>query len=327
MTRRSWGLFIALSLIWGVPYLMIKVAVTDLDPLFVAFGRTLIGAAILLPIALHGHSLLPAFKRWKWLLLYTVVEISLPWFFLGHAETKLTSSTAGLLLAVIPLVAAVILTVTGQDRLDRRRGAGLLIGFAGVVTVVGLDIDLHDLLSVGAVMLTAIGYATGPILINRKLADLPPMGVVAGSLIFATVLYAPFAAFTWPEHIPADAGWSVVGLAVICTAVAFVVFFALIAEAGPARATVITYINPAVAILLGVLVLDERLTVGVLIGFPLVILGSILATARNRVMPPEAAAGSVTPGSLTAESVAAGSVAGEGDPASRTPRQRFASKT
>ena len=282
MTRRGWLLFGALSVIWGVPYLMIRVAVEDLDPVFVACGRTLIGALLLLPIALYGRSLVPAFRRWKILLVYTLVEITGPWLLLGHAEIRLNSSTAGLMLAVVPLFAAIILTVLGQDRLDARRVIGLLIGFAGVAALVGLDVHTGDLLSVGFVLLTAVGYAIGPIIVNRRLADLPPMGVVTGSLIIATVIYLPFAIWARPSHIPADAGWSVVGLAVLCTAVAFLVFFALIAEAGPARATVITYINPAVAIVLGVLVLNEPFTVGTAIGFPLVILGSILGTAKSR---------------------------------------------
>ncbi len=290
MSRRGWTLFIALSLIWGVPYLMIKVAVAEIDPVAVAFGRTFIAALLLLPIALHQKALRVVFARWKWLLLYTVVEIVGPWWLLGHAETRLNSSTAGLLLAVVPLIAAVLLVMlprqaTGAgaaDRLDARRLLGLGIGLAGVVALVGLDVQLDDLASVAAVMGTAVGYATGPIIINRKLADLPPMGVVTASLIVASVIFSPFAVWLRPSHISAAAGWSVIGLAVICTAVAFLVFFALIAEAGPARATVITYINPAVAIVLGVVVLNEPFTVGMAIGFPLVIIGSILATAKAR---------------------------------------------
>lgn len=281
MTKRGWVLFWALSLIWGVPYLLIRIAVEDIDPLVVAFGRTLIGSLLLLPIALYRKELAPAFRRWRPLLLFTVVEISGPWLLLGHAETRLNSSTAGLLIAIVPLIAAVIVTRLGHERLDLRRLTGLGIGFAGVVALVGLDIQLSDLPAIGAIALTAVGYACGPIVIDRKLADVPPLGVVTGSLLVATLLYLPFAPFLWPSHIPADAGWSVVGLAVVCTAVAFLVFFALIAEAGPARATVITYINPAVAILLGVLVLHEPLTTGMLIGFPLVIVGSILGTARS----------------------------------------------
>ena len=301
MTRRGWVLFGALSVIWGIPYLLIKIAVEDVDPLVVAFGRTLIAAVLLVPLALHRRALLPVFRRWKVLLLYTVVEISGPWFFLGHAETRLNSSTAGLLIAVVPLIAAIILTSMGQDRLDARRIVGLVIGFAGVACLVGLDIQFDDLAAVGAVMLTAIGYAIGPIIINRKLADLPSLGVVTASLIVATVLYAPFSVWLWPEQISAPAAWSIVGLAVVCTAIAFLVFFALIAEAGPARATVITYINPAVAITLGVLMLDEPFTKGMAIGFPLVILGSILATSRTRKAKADTAVSSGIASSGTSE--------------------------
>lgn len=282
MTRRGWVLFGALSLIWGVPYLLIKIAVTEVDPLIVAIGRTAIGGLLLLPLVLYRRELLPVLRRWKVLLVFTLIEISGPWLLLGHAETRLTSSTAGLLLAVVPMIAAVFVTMLGQDRLDRRRVAGLVVGFAGVACLVGLDIRFDDLVAVGAMMLVAVGYAIGPIIIDRRLSDLPPTGVITAALLVATVLYAPFTPWVWPGQVSAPAIWSIVGLGVICTAAAFMVFFALIAEAGPARATVITYINPAVAITLGVLLLAEPFTAGMAIGFPLVIIGSVLATARAR---------------------------------------------
>ncbi len=282
MSRRGWLMFIALGVIWGVPYLLIKVAVRDIDPVLVVIGRTLIGGLLLLPLALHRQVLMPVLRRWRALLLYTVVEISGPWFFLGHAETKLNSSTSGLLLAVVPIVATIILVSSRSERFDLRRAIGLAIGLAGVALLVGLDIHVDDLLSVGFVMLTAIGYAFGPIIIARKLSDLPPLGVVTVSLLFAAVLYAPLAPWLWPTTVAADSALSVLALAVICTAVAFLVFFALIAEVGPARSTVVTYLNPAVAIVLGIAVLGEPFTVGMAIGFPLVIIGSILATARSR---------------------------------------------
>ncbi|MGW4774097.1 DMT family transporter [Nocardia sp. NPDC004278] len=282
MTRRGWVLFLAMGVIWGVPYAMIRIAVEDFDPIAVAFGRTFLGALILLPIALYTKALAPVFRRWRPLLLYTLVEITGPWLLIGFAETTLNSSTVGLLIAAVPLIAVVIVTKLGHDRFDARRTVGLIVGFAGVAALVGFDIDLTQPAAIGAIGLTTIGYAVGPIIINRALADLPPLGVVTGSLILAAVIYAPFAAWRWPAHFTADASWSVLGLAVICTAAAFLVFFALISEVGPARATVITYINPAVAILLGVTLLDEPLTIGMGIGFPLVILGSILGTARAR---------------------------------------------
>ncbi len=287
MTKRGWILFLSLGLLWGMPYLLIRIAVVELDPLIVAGGRTLIGALLLLPIALHRNALAPAFRKWKWLLAFTLIEISVPWVLLGHAETRLNSSTAGLLIAVVPLFAALIVTKLGHERLEPRRMFGLGLGFAGVALLVGLDIHFSDFLAVAAIIVVALCYAIGPIIIDRKLGDVPAMGVITASLILATLIYAPFAPFLWPEQLSAQSLWSVVGLGVLCTVVAFIVFFALIAEVGPARATVITYVNPAVAIILGALVLSEPLTLGMAIGFPLVILGSILGTMRAAQSKPD----------------------------------------
>jgi drug/metabolite transporter (DMT)-like permease len=289
MSKRGWILFLALGVLWGMPYLLIRIAVAHYDPLMVAGTRTLIGSLLLLPVALHRKALGPAFKQWKWLIAFTLVEITIPWVLLGHAETKLNSSTAGLLIAAVPLIAAVIITRLGHEKLEPRRLFGLCLGFAGVALLVGLDIDLSDFGAVGATLLTALGYAIGPIIIDRKLKDVPALGVITASLIVATLIYAPFAPALWPDHFDAAAAGAVVGLGVLCTAAAFMVFFALIAEVGPARATVITYINPAVAIILGALVLKEPLTIGMAIGFPLVILGAILGTARKAKTEPSAA--------------------------------------
>jgi drug/metabolite transporter (DMT)-like permease len=267
-------------MIWGAPYLMIRIAVASVDPLVVALGRTIIGSLILLPVVLHRGQLAPALRKWRPLLAFTLVEISGPWLLLGHAETRLNSSTTGLMLAVIPLISAVIVARMGHEPLGGRRLAGLLIGLAGVATLVGLDIQLGDFLAVGAIALCAVGYAVGPIIVDRRLKDVPPMGVVTGSLIMATLIYAPFAPFLWPATVPLPAALSIVGLGVLCTALAFLLFFTLIAEVGPARATVVAYINPAVAIVLGALVLAEPLTLGMMIGFPLVIVGIVMSTGR-----------------------------------------------
>jgi drug/metabolite transporter (DMT)-like permease len=282
MTRRGWLLFIALGVLWGMPYLLIRMAVSAVDPLVVAVSRTLIGALLLLPIAWHRKTLVAGFRRWQWLLAYTLIEMSIPWLLLGHAETRLNSSTAGLLLAIVPLFAALIVTKLGHERLEPRRLFGLGVGFAGVALLVGIDIHFSDLPAVAATMVVALCYAIGPIIVDRKLNDVPAIGVVTASLIVAALLYAPFAPTVWPESFPASAAWSVIGLGVLCTASAFLVFFALIAEAGPARATVVTYVNPAVAIVLGAMVLSEPVTLGMVIGFPLVIVGSVLGTSRVR---------------------------------------------
>jgi drug/metabolite transporter (DMT)-like permease len=268
-----------------MPYLLIRIAVGEIDPLVVACSRTVLGSLLLAPLALRRKALAPAFRQWKWLLAFTLIEISLPWWLLGHAEKDLNSSTAGLLIAVVPLFAALIISKLGHERLEPRRLFGLCLGFAGVALLVGLDIHLDNFAAVGATILVALCYAIGPIIIDRKLKDVPAIGVITGSLILASVIYLPVAPFLLPETVSVASVSSVVGLGVLCTAAAFIVFFALIAEVGPARATVITYVNPAVAIILGALVLDEPLTKGMAFGFPLVILGSFLGTLKAKAAP------------------------------------------
>lgn len=279
-----------MSLIWGIPYLLIRIAVRDFSPGTLVFARTAVGAALLLPLAVRRGVLRPLLPRWRMLLIYTAVEIAVPWFLLSEAETRLSSSLSGLLVASVPLIGAVVLAFLPDGRHDERLSAvrvtGLLIGIGGVAALVGVDVTARDAWAVVEVIATAVGYAIGPIIIARRLADLPSLGVVTASLVVTAVGYAPFAATHWPDRISASAGWSVLGLGVICTALAFVVFFALIDAVGPGRATVITYVNPAVAVLLGVLVLGEPLGLGLAVGFPLILLGCVLATARVRSAEP-----------------------------------------
>ena len=283
MTRRGAVLFAAMCLIWGVPYLMIRVAVRELAPVTLVFFRTAIGAALLVPFAARRRELRPLLARWWPLLAYTVIEVVIPWVLLARAETKLTSSLTGLLIAAVPLVGAVVVALTGtRERQGRRRWLGLLVGIGGVAALVGLDIGQVDALAVAEVGGVAVCYAIGPIILSRRLNDVPALGVVAASLLVAAVLYAPFAAFRWPSEMPsAHVVESVIGLAVICTALAFLVFFALITEVGPVRATVITYVNPAVAAVLGVAILSEHLSAGMLVSFALILAGCVLATGRG----------------------------------------------
>jgi len=291
VSRRGWLLFAAMSVIWGIPYLLIKVADEQLTPATIVFARTGLAAVFLVPVAARRGLLRPLLAKWQWLVVYTVIEIAGPWLLLTHAETRLSSSLSGLLVAAVPLIGAVALLFMSDgkhdDRLDARRLFGLLVGIAGVAVLVGVDVSGSDAWAVVEIAITAVGYATGPILIARKLADLPVLGVVAGSLGLTAIGYAPFAATELPSHVSARVAWSVAGLAMICTATAFLVFFALIAEVGPARATVITYVNPAIALLLGVLLLNEKFTVGIAVGFPLILLGCFFATSRNRAPAPE----------------------------------------
>ncbi len=283
MTRRGLLLFAVMCVIWGIPYLMIRVAVRELAPVTLVFLRTAIGALLLLPFAAARGTLRPLAGSWRPLLAYTVIEVSIPWVLLAHAETRLSSSLTGLLIAAVPLVGAVVVTVTGErERQGGRRWLGLGIGLVGVAALVGLDLGRVSLLALGEIACVAVCYAVGPIILARRLNDVPALGVVAASLVIATIAYAPFAAFDLPSSMPsAHVVESVLGLAAVCTALAFLVFFALISEVGPVRATVITYVNPAVAAVLGVAILSEHLTAGMLVGFALILGGSVLATGRG----------------------------------------------
>jgi drug/metabolite transporter (DMT)-like permease len=253
------------------------------------FFRTAIGALLLTPVAAYRGELRPLLRHWRPLLAYTAVEVAVPWVLLARAEEKLTSSLTGLLIAAVPLVGAVIVTVTGdRERLGGRRWLGLLVGIAGVAAIVGLNLGQVDVVALVEVGFVAAGYAIGPIILSRSMTDLPAYGVVAGSLLLTGIVYAPFAAASWPSRMPSPhVVESVLGLAIVCTALAFLVFFALIAEVGPVRATVITYINPAVAAVLGVTLLNEHLTRGMAIGFALVLTGCVLATGRGPEAIPE----------------------------------------
>ena len=205
-----------MAVIWGVPYLLIKIAVGELTPVTLVFLRTALVAALLLPIAAARGGLRPLLPMWRWVLLYTVVEVALPWFLLSDAERRLSSSLTGLLIAAVPLIGAVVTWLTrGDDRLDLRRIGGLVIGLVGVAALVGLNVSFRDLGAVG--------------------------------------------------------------------------------EVGPVRATVITYFNPAVALLLGVALLREPLTLGAIIGFGLILVGSVLATRRSSALAGAGASPSSNP--------------------------------
>jgi drug/metabolite transporter (DMT)-like permease len=282
MSRRGWLLFSAMSVIWGIPYLLIKIAVAELAPATLVLARVVVAALVLLPITVRRRELVPVLRRWRPLLAYTAVELCVPWYFLAVAEQTLSSSLTGLLLAMVPLVSAVLVVITGHERLGARRVVGLVIGFAGVAALVGIDIH-GGLLAVGAVAIVAVCYAVGPFILARYLSDSPDLGVVAASLVVAAVVYLPFGVAQAPGAMPgARVVAAVVTLGVICTALAFVLFFRLIAEVGPARATVITYVNPAVALVLGVVVLNESFTLVTALGFALILVGSVLGTSRDR---------------------------------------------
>ena len=278
MTRRGWLLFSAMCVLWGMPYLLIKIAVEELTPAQLVLLRTGLAAVLLLPYAMWRRQVGPALRHWKPVLAFAALELAVPWFLLASAETRLSSSLTGLLVAAVPLVAAFVARAVGHgERLSRTRSVGLALGFAGVGALVGLDVRGGDLLSVGEVAVVVVCYATAPLIASRWLADVPATGVTAVSLAATAVLYLPFGA----PGLEVPSGRVVVAVLVLtlaCTVAALLAFFALIAEAGPQRALVITFVNPAVALLLGIWLLSEPLTLGALVGFPLIVVGCALAT-------------------------------------------------
>ncbi len=282
MTRRGWALFATMCVLWGLPYLLIKIAVEELEPAQLVLLRTGLAALVLVPYAVVRGQLVPALRAWKPLLAFTALELTVPWLLLADAERDLPSSLTGLLVAAVPLVAAFAARASGDaDRLDRTRVLGLGIGFAGVAALVGLDVEGGAVRAVVLVGIVVVCYAVAPLVADRWLADVPSTGVTAAALGITALVYLPVGApgleVPSPRVITA-----VLLLTVACTVVALLAFFALIAEAGPQRALVITFVNPAVALLLGIVVLDEPLTLGALVGFPLVLAGCVLATRRSR---------------------------------------------
>ncbi|HEX5582460.1 DMT family transporter [Gaiella sp.] len=297
MTRRGALLFAAMCVIWGIPYLLIKVAVEDMSPSVLVLGRTLIAAALLLPIAAVRGELRPLRPYVLAIAAFAGVEIALPWVLLGAAETEVSSSLTALLIAAVPLVATVIAMTTRGERLRPVNALGLALGILGVAAIVGLDVEGAHVVPLLEIGLVAVCYAVGPAILQRWLSHLPALGVIAASVALTALVYLPIAAFDLPDATPSAAALgSVLALAIVCTALAFVLFFALIAEVGPVRSTVITYVNPAVAAVLGVLILDEHFTVAMGVGFALVLAGSVLATRRGAA-PTERPVAAAYPGS------------------------------
>ena len=286
MSRRGWLLFAAMSLIWGIPYLLIKVAVGELSPVVVVFLRCVVGAVLLVPWVLARGQLRGVLRHWRALLLFTVLEMTGPWFLLSWAEQSLSSSLTGLLVAGVPFAAALAARVAGEEeRLSPVRIVGMLLGVAGIAVLLGLDVAGAQLGAIAAVGLVVVGYATAPLVVSRALPGVSGVTASAIALVVTAVVYAPFAVPQLDRTADASANalLSLLVLGVVCTALALALFFALIREAGPQRALVITFVNPAVAVLLGVLLLDEPFTLGLAVGLPLILLGCVLATRRNTV--------------------------------------------
>jgi drug/metabolite transporter (DMT)-like permease len=286
MTRRAWFLFAVMSVLWGVSYLFIKVAVRELPPVVVVTARTGIAALVLVPVALRQGLLRPVLAKAGPLVALSLMNVAAPFLLITYGETHISSSLTALLIAAEPIMIAVLAwRLDSAERVSARQALGLAVGMGGVVVLVGLDLtgDRLGLLGAGMVLLATVGYAGSTLIVKRHLADVPVVGVVAATMTITTVLLGPLAVATAPHRLPGpQVAGSLLVLGLLCTALAFLAFYALIAEAGPGRAAVITYVNPAVAVLLGVLVLGEALTAATVAGSLLILAGSWLSTRPAR---------------------------------------------
>lgn len=298
MTRRAALIFAALGVAWGIPYLLIKVAGEELAPSTLVLLRTALAAMILAPIALARRDVrgsVPALVRaWPAVLAYTGFEIVGPWLFLARAEQELASSTTAVLISAVPVVGVVVAFATRRaERLGAAGWAGLGLGTVGVVTLVGFDLHPGQFGAVAELVVVVVGYAIGPAILARYLSHLPGMSVVLVSLVVAALVYVPVVALgpgLPAQPLSGEVVASLVVLAVVCTAGAFILLFALVGEIGPVRATSIVYVNPVVAVIAGAIVLGERITPATVGGFVLVLAGSFLATRGPRTRPRKAAA-------------------------------------
>lgn len=283
MSRRAWLAFAAMSVIWGVPYLLIRIAVRHgVTPGMLAFGRVALAAVVLLALAWRAGTLPTLRGHWGVLLAYAVAEVVIPFSMIAVGEERVASSLTAILISTVPLLVALLaLRFDPSQRPTPVRALGLLIGFSGVVALVGIDFGgrTNELLGAGAILLGALGYAVGPTLVRLHLTELDPRATMGASLAIAAALLAPYAALDRPHAVPGIGAIAcVVVLGLLCTALAFVVYTVLIADAGTSRATVITYINPIVAVALGVTLLGERLGPGAIAGLLLILAGSWLST-------------------------------------------------
>jgi drug/metabolite transporter (DMT)-like permease len=285
MTRRAWIAFATCSVLWGIPYFFIKVAVDDLPAVFVAWARIALAAGILLPLAWHQGALRGVWER-RWLIAaFGLIEIAGPFTLIPIGERHISSSLAAILIAAVPLTVAILaVRFAPEERVHGVRLAGLFVGLVGVVLLLGIDVagKRDELLGALCILGATLGYAAGPMLAKKTLSDLPAIAPVAGAVTVSTIALAPLAVFSLPEHSAAFKAWgSVVVLGIACTAVALVVFFVLLTEAGPSRASIITYLNPVVAVALGVAFLDESLGAASVAGLALILAGSYVSTGGS----------------------------------------------
>jgi drug/metabolite transporter (DMT)-like permease len=285
MSRRAYFHFAVSGLFWGIPYLLMKVAVRDFPPAVIVCGRVLIGAAILIPIAIHQKVLMDAIRGWRYVLPYAIFEMMIPWILITNAEKKISSGLAGLLVATVPIWSTIFASLAGDKTVwHSKRLVGIAVGFAGLVGLVGYEsiFGETDIISILMMIIAAISYSFAVNMISIKLPDVSGIAINGMAMFITAIAYAPLMVLQWPaaNTVSAESALSLLALGIFCTALAFISFFIVLKEIGPARASVGTYVNTAVAVVLGVIILSEPLTLGIIIGLPLVMIGSFLASRK-----------------------------------------------
>jgi len=283
MSRRGWTLFLAMAVIWGIPYLLIRVAVRQLDPGVMVLLRTAPASALLMPLVIAKRQIPVLVKNLRWIIIFAVIEFGIPWYCMATAEKHISSSLTSLLICCVPLFAVIAqrLRRTGEH-ISQRRYFGLGIGAVGVALLVGLDLRGGSITWIGLMMVVCFGYCIGPMILATKLSHVPGVVVVAGATAFVAICWIPWSVVHWPAHVSGETWSCMAVLSVVCTAAAFLVFFELVKEVGSSRSVVVTYFNTALAVVLGVVGLHETLTSGIIFGFPLVLVGCIFATSRSK---------------------------------------------
>jgi drug/metabolite transporter (DMT)-like permease len=284
MSRKGWALFALVGVLWGVPYLFMKVAVEELSTPVIVFSRLLIGAVVLVPLAFYEKTLRPALKYWKYIALYAIAEMVIPWSLITNAQKDLSSGVVALLVATVPIWATLFAHHTGDSTAAHRtRIFGIALGLIGIVFLVGFESinDVGNIRALIQVLIASASYAFAVNMITRKAPETSGVAINGIAIALSTVIFAPFAFTHLPSQMPSSkAILATIGLGVICTALAFWVFFIVLKEIGAARASLVVYPNTAVAVVLGILILDEQLTLAIAIGLPMVLLGSYFASRK-----------------------------------------------
>jgi drug/metabolite transporter (DMT)-like permease len=285
MSRKSLFYFLLVGFLWGIPYLLMKVAVEEIPPSAIVAGRTLIGAAILIPVALYRKTFKGAVLGFKFVAFYALLEMIGPWILISPAQKKIDSGLAGLLISTVPIFAAIITSMRGDHTVWQfKRMFGIVVGFIGLIAVVGIESfsgNSHPA-SIAMMILAAMGYSYAIIMVTTNLPLVDGIAINGLAMAITSIFWAPLAIAQWPSQVTLKPALSLIALGVLCTALAFLVFFKLLVEIGPARGSLVTYLNTSVAVVLGVIVLNEPITIGLIIGLPLVLIGSYLASKKTQ---------------------------------------------